>query len=209
MKDLPFVSGKSVECHPYQLVSSGGQEPERRIELLLVEIVPALPFLKGHWSVVPLIGGDLFIDRIDGVLILLWNKWTDYDPLSPLRVRERSVQDDLHDGKGAGQAVSGLFQRLSSFPVTPSHLDHDLDLSLGKHFGSLMKHPCLDLFEQIGFNPTATVGRKHRQKRAHPSRPTASECCIARELFIGSNDDPGVPFHMDIICLPKGSQTFF
>src|SRR5260370_8562625 len=130
MKDLPFVSGKSVECHPYQLVSSGGQEPERRIELLLVEIVPALPFLKGHWSVVPLIGGDLFIDRIDGVLILLWNKWTDYDPLSPLRVRQRPVQDDLHDAQGPRQAPSGLFQPLSPFPLPPSHPTHTPPLTL-------------------------------------------------------------------------------
>src|SRR6266446_3196200 len=198
MKDLPLVSGRSVECHPYQLVSSIGEEPERRIELLLVQIVPALPFFKGHWSVAPLIVSDLFIDGIDYMLILLWNKGTD-DPFSPVRVRERSVQDDLHDRKGSGQGVSSLFQSPSSFLVTLPHLDHDLYLSLGKHFGSMMKHPCLDLFEQIGFNPTATVGRKHRQKRANPSRLTASECCIARKLFIGSNNDPGIRFHMDKI----------
>src|SRR6266481_6027616 len=115
MKDLPLVSGRSVECHPYQLVFSIGEEPERRIELLLVQIVPALPFFKGHWSVAPLIVSDLFIDGIDYVLILLWNKGTDDDPFSPVRVRERSVQDDLHDGKGTGQGVASHIQYTSYF----------------------------------------------------------------------------------------------
>src|SRR5258708_29119512 len=103
MKDLPFVSSRSVECHPYQLVSSRGEDPECRIELLLIQIGPALPFLKGPWSVVPLIGGDLFIVRIDDVLILLGNKGTDRDSFSPLWSWERSVQADLPDGNQSAQ----------------------------------------------------------------------------------------------------------